>query len=591
MFPLCRTRSGFQAADKAGKAAQVQHAAFAFRQPGHSGLQCLVFLAAQHLDGTNRQVISSLQQRFIAVKVIAVHNERKSGAAQGIQHGGGIGITLISHLEHAEQLAGNRQVDDPALVHGMAAFIFHAGQLDIIAIHQPAGADHDPLAVDPAHIAQAVQRFQVFHLAQQLAVIARHAKEDIFQRGIHISQHGSGVDDGQLNILFAHRLDAAQRNAPFGEKILRRDLQHVHTAQQSDILPTGDDRADLRGTALHQTHGHGGDQRTGQRRAQAEYTGQRSERRSGILAVKQGEQECSHAAAQQDAGKLLLVFIRCAAGFAACQKAFHQAGGTADQHIGARFRQPGGHGAQYPGIFQPICHSVVHPGADKGKVIPDGVGVDCLACSVAAQQQRCGAGHQAEGCGVIPFRLCQKHDTLQDGGHRGHGRHGICGIAPAHVDQPGQAAQHRLPAQGCAGSKQNQHGHQQWLGAGCGIQRAKIGSGGRHGAQNDHNQGCSAHSDCCAGGDHHPQFQVMAHHGGIIGAFVFVAVQDGGLCGKRRFAIGGGFVLRLACKPEDVKAFAGLFLFRCFRLRPGVGVAQVLGSRLVIGIGLFCFCL
>ena len=83
----------------------------------------------------------------------------------------------------------------------------------------------------------------------------------------------------------------------------------------------------------------------------------------------------------------------------------------------------------------------------------------------------------------------------------------------------------------------------------------------------------------------------MAHHGGIIGAFVFVAVQDGGLCGKRRFAIGGGFVLRLACKPEDVKAFAGLFLFRCFRLRPRVGGAQVLGSRLVIGIGLFCFCL
>ena len=135
---------------------------------------------------------------------------------------------------------------------------------------------------------------------------------------------------------------------PLGKKILRRDLQHVHTAQQSDILPTGDDRADLRGTALHQTHGHGGDQRTGQRRAQAEYTGQRSERRSGILAVKQGEQECSHAAPQQDAGKLLLVFIRCAAGFAARQKAFHQAGGTADQHIGARFRQPGGHGAQYP---------------------------------------------------------------------------------------------------------------------------------------------------------------------------------------------------------------------------------------------------
>ena len=125
-------------------------------------------------------------------------------------------------------LPANRRL---SLIHiyGMAAFIFHAGQLDIIGIHQPAGADHDPLAVDPAHIAQAVQRFQVFHLAQQLAVIARHAKEDIFQRGIHIGQHGSGVDDGQLNILFAHRLDAAQRNAPFGEKILRRDLQHVHT--------------------------------------------------------------------------------------------------------------------------------------------------------------------------------------------------------------------------------------------------------------------------------------------------------------------------------------------------------------------------
>lgn len=54
------------------------------------------------------------------------------------------------------------------------------------------------------------------------------------------------------------------------------------------------------------------------------------------------------------------------------------------------------------------------------------------------------------------------------------------------------------PAQGRAGSKQDQHGHQQRFGAGCGIQRAKIGSGGRHSAQNDHNQGCSAHSDCCA---------------------------------------------------------------------------------------------
>ena len=53
-------------------------------------------------------------------------------------YGGGIGITLISHLEHAEQLAGNRQIDDPAMVHGMAAFLFHAGQLDIIGIHQPA---------------------------------------------------------------------------------------------------------------------------------------------------------------------------------------------------------------------------------------------------------------------------------------------------------------------------------------------------------------------------------------------------------------------------------------------------------------------
>lgn len=80
----------------------------------------------------------------------------------------------------------------------------------------------------------------------------------------------------------------------------------------------------------------------------------------------------------------------------------------------------------------------------------------------------------------------------------------------------------------------------------------------------------------------------MAHHGGIIGAFVFVAVQDGGLCGKRRFAIGVVSSFGLPANRRMLKPLPG-FLFRCFRLRPGVGVAQVLGRRLVIGIGLSVF--
>ena len=37
MFALGCTGSGFQTAHKAGKAAQMQHIAFAFRQPGNAG--------------------------------------------------------------------------------------------------------------------------------------------------------------------------------------------------------------------------------------------------------------------------------------------------------------------------------------------------------------------------------------------------------------------------------------------------------------------------------------------------------------------------------------------------------------------------
>ena len=64
------------------------------------------------------------------------------------------------------------------------------------------------------------------------------------------------------------------------------------------------------------------------------------------------------------------------------------------------------------------------------------------------------------------------------------------------------------------------------------------------------------------------------------------AVQDGGLCGKRRFAIGGGFVLRLACKPEDVKAFAGLLKLQLPALRPvfqsgGIQLAQIYDLRMI----------
>ncbi len=85
--------------------------------------------------------------------------------------------------------------------------------------------------------------------------------------------------------------------------------------------------------------------------------------------------------------------------------------------------------------------------------------------------------------------------------------------------------------------------------AGCGIQRAKIGSGGRHSAQNDHNQGCSATAIAV------PVVIITRSSGhgaprGIIGAFVFV-VQDGGLCGKRALRHRGWF------RPLEAPANAG----------------------------------
>ncbi len=196
--------------------------------PSLSGSQATAgssaFAAAQHLDGTNRQVMGSLQQRFITAKIIAVHNERRSPARRRNPARRRYRDHSDSHLEHAEQLAGEtaRANDQRAGSRYGGVCAFHAERLDIIGHPSAeAGADHDPLAVDPAHASrEPIRRFRFPpHSSLRLSPVT---KEDIFQRVFTSASMEAGVDDGQLNILFAHRLDAAQRNAPLWEKDLRR---------------------------------------------------------------------------------------------------------------------------------------------------------------------------------------------------------------------------------------------------------------------------------------------------------------------------------------------------------------------------------
>lgn len=69
------------------------------------------------------------------------------------------------------------------------------------------------------------------------------------------------------------------------------------------------DRAHLGGAALHQACGQGGQQRTRQRRGQAQNAGQNGDSAGQVVGADDSDQEAQQRAAACGPGKLLLVFI------------------------------------------------------------------------------------------------------------------------------------------------------------------------------------------------------------------------------------------------------------------------------------------
>ena len=85
----------------------MQHVAVAFRQPGGGRVHQLMLGGVQHLHGPGGQAVGSLQQGGIAVEIVAVDDQRQAGMAQAVQHGGSVRVTLVGHLEHGKQFAGD----------------------------------------------------------------------------------------------------------------------------------------------------------------------------------------------------------------------------------------------------------------------------------------------------------------------------------------------------------------------------------------------------------------------------------------------------------------------------------------------------
>ena len=115
-------------------------------------------------------------------------------------------------------------------------------------------------------------------------------------------------------MVFLDRADAAQPHAAAGEKIPRRDLDHIDAAELADVAPAGHDRADLGGAALHQPRGHGGQKRARQAARQMHSTAANAVKaRPGVAPVQKREQQRDQRADARNARELLLVFIGSAA--------------------------------------------------------------------------------------------------------------------------------------------------------------------------------------------------------------------------------------------------------------------------------------
>ncbi|MFR8969807.1 MAG: hypothetical protein ACLVHY_03665 [Gemmiger sp.] len=113
------------------------------------------------------------------------------------------------------------------------------------------------------------------------------------------------------------------------------------------------------------------------------------------------------------------------------------------------------------------------------------------------------------------------------------------------------------------------------------IQQAKIGSGSAIVPRTIIIKACSAHGDCCAGGDHHPQFRSWRTTGAS-SVLSYSWRCRTAACAAKGASPSGWFRPSACLQTEDVKNFAGLFV-PVLPAPPGVGVAQVL-RRLVIGI-------
>ena len=521
MLALSSTGCGLQAAHKAGKAAQMEHVALAFGQPRHRRGDGLMLTARQHLDRTGGQAVGRLQQADIAVEIIAVHNEGKPRMVQRFQHGRRVGVALVGHLKHCKQLAGHRQIDDPALVHGVVLLIFQTGDLDAVLLHQGAVAHQNTALVDPADIALAVDRLAVIDLGQQAAVLTQHVHKDIAQRGACLRQNGGRVDDGGVDMLRLDGLDTGERNAPDREEVTRCDLNDIDAPELANVAPAGDDRAHLRGTALHHAGRQSRQQRTGQRCPQT--ADPRHDRcgQNRVLAADDGKEEgCQTAAAQQPC-KLLLVFVAGAACGTVGQKAAENLGRTADQHAGVRLGQTLRHSPERPGVLEPVGNGMLDLGADQLEVVTDGRSVQTAADGVQAQYQRRRACQHGEIGRVAAFG--QHQDALQRRADCGQNGQAVRGGG---LDQPPDAAEKRLPVGG-AGCQQ-QHKHDRRVDHGI----AQRGRAHRQHRQHDHDR--SGHARHKAGHRGLCQLfgQLGAHRRGILGALILTAVGHGDL---RRF--------------------------------------------------------
>ena len=125
----------------------------------------------------------------IDVEVVAVHQQRMTCAVQAFQHGGGVGVGTVGHLEHGKQLAAHGQIDDTALVDRVVLFKVGAGDLDAVILHQLAVADQHALLAHPADIALAVDGLAVLDLGQQTAVAAQHVQKYVAQRRLGVREH------------------------------------------------------------------------------------------------------------------------------------------------------------------------------------------------------------------------------------------------------------------------------------------------------------------------------------------------------------------------------------------------------------------